>query len=59
MKTIEEFIKEIDGSTDLQHEANSISGTDGFADFLKKNDVSGSAGDFKKALIAKRLDLTG
>lgn len=58
MKTIEEFIKEIDGSPELQHEANSIGGTDGFADLLKKYDVSGTAGDFNKALMAKHLNLT-
>ena len=53
MKTIEEFIKEIEGSAVLQDELKAIKDEDAFAAFLKKNDVDGSVEDFAKAMQAK------
>lgn len=53
MKTIEEFIKEIESSADLQNELKEIKDKDALADFLKKHDVSGTAEDFHKAVQAK------
>ena len=53
MKTIEEFIKEIEGSAALQDELKTIQDKDAFAAFLKKYDVEGSVEDFAKAMQAK------
>ena len=53
MKTMEEFIKEIDGSADLQKEIKSIKGKEALADFLKKKDVSGTVEEFVKAMEAR------
>ena len=50
MKTIEAFIKEIEGSAALQDELKAIKDKDALADFLKKNDVDGTVEDFGKAL---------
>ena len=50
MKTIEEFIKEIEGSAALQDELKAIKDKDALADFLNKNDVDGTVEDFGKAL---------
>ena len=52
MKTIEAFIKEIEGSKALQEEIAAIKDKDAVAEFLKKYDVDGTAGDFAKALKA-------
>lgn len=59
MKTVNEFIEEIDGSKELQREYGSVAGggRDGIADFLKKHDVSGSVDDFFEALVAKTKQL--
>lgn len=53
MKTIEAFIKDIESSADLQNELKAIKDKDGLAEFLKKNDVEGTAEDFGKAVQAK------
>ena len=53
MKTIEEFIKEIQGSAELQAALNAIKDKDALAAFLKKNDVDGTVEDFGKAIKAK------
>ena len=52
MKTIEEFIKEIEGSAALQDELKAIEDKDAAAAFLKKYDCGGSAEEFGKALMA-------
>ena len=53
MKTIEEFIKEIEGSAALQEELKGIQDEDAFAAFLKKYDVESSVEDFAKAIQPK------
>ena len=53
MKTIEEFIKEILGSAELQAALKEIKDKDALAEFLKKNDVDGTVEDFGKALKSK------
>ena len=53
MKTIEAFIKEIEGSADLQAALKEIKDKDTLAAFLKKNDVSGTAEDFGNAVKIK------
>ena len=53
MKTIEVFIKEIEGSSALQDELKAIKDKDALADFLKKNDVDGTVEDFGKAVQSK------
>ena len=53
MKTIEAFIKEIEGSAALQDELKSIKDKDALAAFLKKYDVEGTVEDFGKAIQAK------
>ena len=53
MKTIQDFIKEIEGSAALQDELKAIKDKDALADFLKKNDVDGTVEDFGKAIKAK------
>lgn len=53
MKTMEEFIKEIEGSEALRDELMAIQDRDALAAFLKKNDVSGAIEDFGTALNAK------
>ena len=50
MKTIEAFIKEIEGSAALQEELKGIKDKDAFAAFLKKYDVEGSVEDFANAI---------
>ena len=52
MKTIQDFIKEIEGSAALQDELKAIEDRDAAAAFLKKNDVDGTVEDFGKALMA-------
>ena len=62
MKTIEEFIKEIDDSKELQREFGTLKNKEAFTDFLEKYDVSGTADDFSNALMAKvkqKLNLEG
>lgn len=53
MKTIEEFIKEIEGSAALQDELKAVRDKDALAAFLKKNDVDGTIEDFGKVVKAK------
>ena len=52
MKTIEAFIKEIEGSAELQAALKEIKDKDALAAFLKKNDVDGTVEDFGKAIQA-------
>ncbi len=52
MKTINEFIKEIEGSEALQKELEAIEDNDAAAAFLKKYDCGGSVEEFGKALLA-------
>lgn len=52
MKTIEAFLKEIEGSAALKEELKAIKEKDALAAFLKKHDVSGTVEDFAKALKA-------
>ena len=52
MKTINEFIKEIEGSEALQKELEVIEDKDAAAAFLKKYDCGRSAEEFGKALMA-------
>ena len=53
MKTIEEFIKQIEGSEALKNELKEIKDKDALAAFLKKYDVEGTVEDFGKALKSK------
>ena len=53
MKTIEAFIKEIEGSAALKDELKAIQDNDALAAFLKKYDVSGTVEDFVKAIQTK------
>ena len=53
MKTIEAFIKEIEGSADLQAALKEIKDKDALAAFLRKNDVDGTVEDFGKAIKTK------
>ncbi len=53
MKTIEGFIKEIEGSEALKNELKAVKDKDALAEFLKKNDVDGTVEDFGKAIKAK------
>ncbi len=53
MKTIEEFIKQIEGSEALKNELKEIKDKDALAAFLKKYDVEGTVEDFGKAIKAK------
>ena len=52
MKTINEFIKEIEGSEALQKELEVIEDNEAAAAFLKKYDCGGTAEEFGKALMA-------
>ncbi|MBQ9384726.1 MAG: hypothetical protein IJT87_10875 [Ruminiclostridium sp.] len=52
MKTIDEFIKEIEGSDTLLKELEAIEDMDAAAAFLKKYDCGGTAEEFGKALKA-------
>ena len=53
MKTIEAFLKELEGSAALRDELKAIGGKEALAAFLKKYDVSGAAEDFMKAITAQ------
>ncbi len=53
MKAIQDFIKEIEGSAELQAALKEIKDKDALAAFLKKNDVDGTVEDFGKAIKAK------
>ena len=53
MKTIQDFINEIEGSAALQDELKAIEDKDALAEFLKKKDVDGTVEDFGKALKPK------
>ena len=50
MKTVEEFIREVEGSAALLDELKTVSDRDALAALLKKYDVSGTVEDFVKAL---------
>ena len=53
MKTIEAFLKEIEGSEALKDELKAIQDKETLAAFLKKYDVSGTIEDFRMAVKAK------
>ncbi len=53
MKTIEEFIRQIEGSADLRDELKAVGDRDALAAFLGRYDVEGTAEDFGKAVQAK------
>ena len=53
MKTIEAFIKEIEGSAELQTALKEIKDKDALAEFLKKNDVNATVEEFAKAVKSK------
>ena len=53
MKTIEAFIRELEGSAALQDEFKAIKDKDALAAFLKKYNVSGTVEDFVKVIKAK------
>ncbi len=53
MKTIDAFIREIEGSAALKDEIKAIKDKDALAAFLRKNDVDGTVEDFGKAIQAK------
>ena len=53
MKTIQDFIKEIEGSAELQAALKAIKDKDALAEFLKKNDVAGTVEEFAEAIKAK------
>lgn len=53
MKTVQDFIKETEGSAELQTALKEIKDKDALAEFLKKNDVDGTVEDFGKAIKAK------
>ena len=50
MKTMEELIKEIDGSKDLQKEFDKIDNNDDMAIFLKKQNCGATAKEFVEFL---------
>ena len=52
MKTIQDFIKEIEGSAALQDELKAIKDKNALAEFLKKNDVEGTVEGFAEAVKA-------
>ena len=47
MKTVEEFIKEIESSETLPNVLKGIKDKDALSDFLKKNDVGTTAEEFR------------
>ena len=53
MKTVQDFIKEIEGSEALQNELNAIKDKSALAGFLKKYDVNAAVEEFTKAVKAK------
>ena len=53
MKPIQDFIKEIEGSAELQAALKEIKDKDALAAFLKKYDVEGTVEDFGKAIQAQ------
>lgn len=59
MKTIEEFIREIESSEALQNEIKAITNDDEFAEFLKKHDCGASVKeytDYVKSMSEGELD---
>ena len=58
MKTVEEFIIEINRSAELQNAIKAIKDRDALADFLKKNDVGGTVDDFESA-VKERANAEG
>lgn len=53
MKTLEQFIKEIVASKELQEELKNLKDKDAAAAFLKKNDCSATAEELADAIKAK------
>ena len=53
MKTIEQFIKEIDTSRELQEELKNLRDKDAVATFLKKHDCSATTEELAEAIKAK------
>ncbi len=54
MKTVEEFIKEIESSDALKNELKAIKDKDTLAAFLKKNNVDAPTEEFVKAFKEKK-----
>lgn len=54
MKTVEEFIEEIESTETLPNELKGIKDKDALSGFLKKNDVGTTAEEFVKAFKAKK-----
>lgn len=50
MKTIEEFLKEVEASEALRNEMKAISDKDAFETFLKKNDCGFTTDDLAKVI---------
>lgn len=53
MKTVEEFIKEIENTDVLQNELKAVKDKNALAEFLKKNNVGAAVEEFVKAFKAK------
>ena len=53
MKTINEFVKEIEGSKAIQEELKAVKDKEALAVLLKKNDVDGTVEDFAKEVKSK------
>ena len=53
MKTIQDFIKEIEGSAELQEALKAIKDKDAAAAFLKEQGVDGTVEEFAEAVKAK------
>ena len=50
MKTVEEFIKEIENTDVLQNELKAVKDKNALAEFLKKNNVGAAVEEFVKQL---------
>ena len=53
MKTLEQFIKEINASKELQEELKNLKNKDAVAAFLKKHDCSATAEELAEAIKVK------
>ena len=58
MKTLEEFVKEINRSEQLQEEFSKIKDIKAIEDFLKRNNCSATAGEFAEYIKNKRGELS-
>ena len=54
MKTVEEYIKEIESSETLKNELKAVKDKDTLAAFLKKNNVDAPTEEFVKAFKEKK-----